>query len=92
MSDRGQRKARDAFGRRLDTNYDAAGRRVRMFDKRKGKFGNVLNMIQEHQLDFGLGILDFGFAVDATNRSQTCREATDPLDWETKNLICANRS
>ncbi|MBK7705194.1 MAG: hypothetical protein IPJ30_05295 [Acidobacteria bacterium] len=36
----------------VDTNYDAAGRRVRMFDKRKGKFGNLLNMIQEHLSEF----------------------------------------
>ncbi len=36
----------------VDTNYDAAGRRTRMFDKRKGKFGNVLNMIQEHLSEF----------------------------------------
>ncbi|MBK8813470.1 MAG: hypothetical protein IPN69_22465 [Acidobacteria bacterium] len=36
----------------VDTNYDASGRRTRMFDKRKGKFGNVLNMIQEHLSEY----------------------------------------
>ncbi len=36
----------------VDTTYDASGRRTRMFDKRKGRFGNVLNMIQEHLSEY----------------------------------------